>query len=198
MLTRTFSSAVREYHYYRRYWSPIIQKRLVGFHEETTPSTPLPSNHTKKMVQLLLTLKFLLDRGARMSAVLTSTHYQRAPLVQGSMEIVCKVTVWNVSDCKEYTTSGPFNRARWKCIQWTNVTYPCLIFGWWDWGLIFIKWESGDKITQNWKKKTKATKSFDIRDIKFPRQKNSDSKRLRVEDENLYMIFIDYQFFLQK
>ena len=28
-----------------------------------------------------------------MSAVLTSTHYQRAPLVQGSMEIVCKVTV---------------------------------------------------------------------------------------------------------
>ena len=93
MLTRTFSSAVREYHYYRRYWSPIIQKRLFGFHEETTPSTPLPSNHTKKMVQLLLTLKFLLDRGARMSAVLTSTHYQRAPLVQGSMEIVCKVTV---------------------------------------------------------------------------------------------------------
>ena len=90
MLTRTFNSAVRGYHYYRRYWSPIIEKRLVGFHEETTPSTPLPSNHTKKMVQLLLTLRLILDRGARMSAVLTSTHYQRSPLVQGSMEIVCK------------------------------------------------------------------------------------------------------------
>ena len=93
MLTRTFNSAVRGYHYYRRYWSPIIEKRLVGFHEETTPSTPLPSNHTKKIVKLLLTLRFMLDRGARMSAVLTSNHYQRSPLVQGSMAIVCKVAV---------------------------------------------------------------------------------------------------------
>lgn len=93
MLTRTFNSAVHGYHYYRRYWSPIIEKRLVGFHEETTPSMPLPSNHTKKMVQLLLTLRLILDRAARMSAVLTSTHYQRSPLVHGSMEIVCKVTV---------------------------------------------------------------------------------------------------------
>ena len=62
----------------------------------------------------------------------------------------------NVFDPKEYTTSGPFDRARKKCIQspiLANVTYPCLIFDWWDWGLIFIKWDSGDKITQNWKRR---------------------------------------------
>ena len=37
--------------------------------------------------------KFLLDRGANVSAKLTSTHYRRSPLVQGGIEIPCVVTV---------------------------------------------------------------------------------------------------------
>ena len=37
--------------------------------------------------------KFLLDRGANVSAKLTSTHYRRSPLVQGGIEISCVVTV---------------------------------------------------------------------------------------------------------
>ena len=39
------------------------------------------------------TLKFILDRGAKISAVLTSTYYRRPPLVQDGMEILCKVKV---------------------------------------------------------------------------------------------------------
>ena len=31
--------------------------------------------------------KFLLDRGARISLVLSSRHYRRSPLVQGGLEI---------------------------------------------------------------------------------------------------------------
>ena len=37
--------------------------------------------------------KFLLDRGANVSAKLTSTHYRRSPLVQSGIEIPCVVTV---------------------------------------------------------------------------------------------------------
>ena len=37
--------------------------------------------------------KFLLDRGANVSAKLTSMHYRRSPLVQGRIEISCVVTV---------------------------------------------------------------------------------------------------------
>ena len=36
--------------------------------------------------------KFFVDRGGRLSVTLTSEHYRRSPLVQGGMEIGCKVT----------------------------------------------------------------------------------------------------------
>ena len=37
--------------------------------------------------------KFLLDRGAVTVATLNTTNYRRSPLVQGGLEIACKVTV---------------------------------------------------------------------------------------------------------
>ena len=37
--------------------------------------------------------KFLLDRGAVAYAELTSTHYRRSPIMQGGLEMLCKVTV---------------------------------------------------------------------------------------------------------
>ena len=37
--------------------------------------------------------KFLLDRGAVVQATLSTTHYKRSPLVQGGLEIACKVSV---------------------------------------------------------------------------------------------------------
>ena len=35
--------------------------------------------------------KFVLDRGARVHATLTSTNYRRSPLVQGGLEIACRI-----------------------------------------------------------------------------------------------------------
>ena len=40
-----------------------------------------------------LVTKFLLDRGAVAYAELTSIHYRRSPIVQGGLEIPCKITV---------------------------------------------------------------------------------------------------------
>ena len=37
--------------------------------------------------------KFLLDRGAAAYAELTSTHYRRSPIMQGGLEVPCKITV---------------------------------------------------------------------------------------------------------
>ena len=84
MLTRTFNSAVRGCHYYRRYWSPIIEKRLVCFYEENNAFDDFAIKSCKDVTivahlprELSRTLKFILDRRARISAVLASTHYRR-------------------------------------------------------------------------------------------------------------------------
>ena len=37
--------------------------------------------------------KFLLDEGAVVQATLSTTHYKRLPLVQGGLEIACKISV---------------------------------------------------------------------------------------------------------
>ena len=43
--------------------------------------------------------KFFMDRGAIVNAQLTSEHYLWSPIVQGRMEIACKVTVKIPSTC---------------------------------------------------------------------------------------------------
>ena len=37
--------------------------------------------------------KFIIERGATVDVDLTSDHYRRPPLLQGGLEIKCKVTV---------------------------------------------------------------------------------------------------------
>ena len=39
------------------------------------------------------TAKYLIDRGAKLTAKLSSIHYTRSPLFQGGLDIPCKVTV---------------------------------------------------------------------------------------------------------
>lgn len=101
MLTKTFNSAIRGYHYYRKNWYPKKEEHLVCSHEEdnafdifaikTCKADGTIVGHLPR--ELSRTLKFLLIRGARIFADLTSTHYRRSPLVQGGLEISCKVTV---------------------------------------------------------------------------------------------------------
>ena len=37
--------------------------------------------------------KFILDRGAEVKAKLTSNHYRSSPIIQGGLEITCKVSI---------------------------------------------------------------------------------------------------------
>jgi len=97
-----FSSAVRGYHYYRRFWNPQKDQLLECFHENQNPfdrfaikvcdvGNENPVGHLPREISRIT--KFFMDRGAIVSAQLTSEHYRRSPIVQGGMEIPCKVTV---------------------------------------------------------------------------------------------------------
>lgn len=99
--TSEFSAAVRGYHYFRNIWSPQISETLECLHEfgnafdmfavKTCRSTGQTVGHLPREISRVT--KFLLDRGAVVHATLTTTDYRRSPLVQGGLEIACKVTV---------------------------------------------------------------------------------------------------------
>ena len=97
-----FESAVRGYHYYRKYWSPKEHKILNCYHEPRNPldffTIKTCSQGSQQSVGHLpreisrLTI-FILDRGADVEAKLTSNHYCSSPIIQGGLEILCKVSI---------------------------------------------------------------------------------------------------------
>ena len=99
MLTRTINPAICGFHYYRKYWSSKIEENLVCSHGRNNAFNICSINTCKEDSETFIhlpcefSLKLLLERGARISAVLMSPHYRRSHLVQGCMEIPCKVTV---------------------------------------------------------------------------------------------------------
>ena len=97
-----FSAAVRGFHYYRKSWLPEPEQTLNCFHEEGKTFDRFAIKvHEKDKNEIVGHLpmeisqitKYFLDRGANVSAKLTSMHYRRSPLVQGRIEISCVVTV---------------------------------------------------------------------------------------------------------
>ena len=97
-----FLAAVRGYHYYRRFWIPQKVQILECFFETHN----LFDNFAIKVCkvgnenavghlprEISRITEFFMDRGAIVSAQLTSEHYRRSRIVQGGMEIACKVTV---------------------------------------------------------------------------------------------------------
>ena len=89
-----FSAAVRGYHYYKRFWIPQKDQILECFFETHNPFEVGNENvvgHLPREISRVT--KFFMDRGAIVSAQLTGEHYRRFPIVQGGMEIACKVTV---------------------------------------------------------------------------------------------------------
>ena len=86
------ASAVRGFHYFRRYWQPKPNQVLDCSHEKDNPYDffaikvcDIDSGTTVGHLPMenSRAIKFLLDRGARVNAVLTSTNYCVSPLVQG-------------------------------------------------------------------------------------------------------------------
>ena len=96
-----FESAVRGYHYYRCYWSPIENETLQCFHEsgnlfdvfaiKTSKGSLQAVGHLPREISRLT--KFILDIGAEVEARLTSTNYRCLSITQGGLEIPCTVKV---------------------------------------------------------------------------------------------------------
>ena len=89
-----FSAAVRGYHYYGSIWFPEKEEQLDCSHHFGNVFDVFAIKTCKPDVQpISRAAKLLLDRDAQISAILTSTDYRRSPLVQGGLEIACKVIV---------------------------------------------------------------------------------------------------------
>lgn len=103
-----FSAAVRGYHYYKSFWNPQREQFLECHHEFGNPFDRFAIKvceigdtnavgHLPR--EILRVTKFFMDRGAIVNAKLTSEHYRRSPIVQGGMEIPCKITVKIAGTC---------------------------------------------------------------------------------------------------
>ena len=92
-----FSAAVRGYHYYGSICFPGKEEQLDCSHDlgnvvdvfaiKTCKPDGTVVGHLPR--EISRAAKFFLDRGAQISAILTSTDYRRSPLVQGGLEIAC-------------------------------------------------------------------------------------------------------------
>ena len=97
----TFTAAVRGFHYYRRLWRPTDSQKLFCLFEignsfdrfaiKTVTEEDQIVGHLPREISRVT--KFLLDRGAKIYLTLCSTNYRRSPLVQGGLEIACKIVV---------------------------------------------------------------------------------------------------------
>ena len=95
-----FTCAVRGYHNYRAVWEPKVNEILNCSHEQNFfdrfAIKTTKENHNNKIVghlpmEVSRVIKYLIDRGAEVTAQLTSTNYPRSSLIQGGLEIPCVV-----------------------------------------------------------------------------------------------------------
>ena len=96
-----FSAAVRGFHFYRRAWVPTENEKLKCAHDKNNPfddfAIKTMDNSGQTVGHLPMELsritKFLIDRGTKVEAQLSSTSYRRSPLIQGGLEISCNIIV---------------------------------------------------------------------------------------------------------
>ena len=97
-----FSAAVRGFHVYREVWNPSESEELTCLYERNNlfdmfairtcrTEDGITVGHLPR--EISRPTKFLIDRGAKVVAKLSATHYRRSPLFQGGLEIPCEVTV---------------------------------------------------------------------------------------------------------
>lgn len=97
-----FQSAVRGFHYYQKIWQPKEDEILNCTHEENNPydlfAIKVCEGGKGRIVghlpmEISQPTKFMLNGGATVTATLTSTSYRASPIVQGGLEIPCRVEV---------------------------------------------------------------------------------------------------------
>ena len=100
--TFEFTAAVRDFHVFRKTWKPVLNELLDCFHEQGNDFDYFSIKTCKKddneivghlQREISRPTKFLIDRGSRVTAQITSSHYRKSPLLQGWMEVRCKVSV---------------------------------------------------------------------------------------------------------
>ena len=94
MAVKLFEAAVRVYH--KKYWIPVENQELDNPYDYFAIKTC--ESASGKIVRYLpmeisRPTKFLLKRRAVIKATLSSTNYRKSPLVQGGLEILCRVSV---------------------------------------------------------------------------------------------------------
>ena len=99
--TFEYTAAVRGYHYFKTIWQPKENEVLIcQFHNgssydmfdiKTCDQRGTMADHLPREASRIT--KFIIDRGAIVSVMLTGTHYRRSPLVKDRLEIPCKVSV---------------------------------------------------------------------------------------------------------
>ena len=93
--------AIRGFHIYRRNWNPVLGETLHCIHDKGNPfdvfaiKTCSPQNgqtlgHLPR--EISRATKFLIDRGAEVNVQVSGNHYRRSPLVQGGLEIPCRLS----------------------------------------------------------------------------------------------------------
>ena len=123
--------------------------------------------------------KFLLDRGARMTAILTSVNYRRSLLVQGGLEIPCrvKITMANTKKCDQILD---------RYLDLISTLYtepnPPLILG--D-DLVMAEYPESAKKTEKIKisKPKETSRSMDIRKFFLAQGSNPTEKKKRKEND---------------
>ena len=87
-----FMATVQGFQYYKKFLTNYCTART----KKETHLTHLQKDGTivgHLPMKLARITKFLLDRSFGVTATLASTHYRRSPLVQGGLEIPCKVQI---------------------------------------------------------------------------------------------------------
>ena len=92
-----FSSAVRSYHYFQKYWEPEANQELDCAQEADNPydyfviKTCTRGSNGRTIgylpIEISRSTKYILQGGAKVVATLSSTNSRRSPLVQGGLEI---------------------------------------------------------------------------------------------------------------
>lgn len=83
-----FTEVVRGFHSFQKIWQSKIQKSWMVFISWIMHLTSMLS---RQLLIIVLLLDIFLKK-YQISLVLLATHYHRSPLVQGGLEIPCRIT----------------------------------------------------------------------------------------------------------
>ena len=99
--TLEFTAAVRGFHVFWKKWKRALNKQLHCLQDPDNDydvfciKTCKPDKTTVGHLprEILQPTKFLLDRGVEIVAEIKISYYRKSPLIQGGLEIRCKVSV---------------------------------------------------------------------------------------------------------